>query len=139
MGVFISKSVEETASFAEELAKKSKGGDVFALYGNLGAGKTSFCKGFARGLGIKKAVNSPTFVVMKVYPNNNGIGLAHIDAYRLSSGDELLAIGAEEYFNDGKHVTIIEWPENVENILPKRTKKISIGNADDENFRKISF
>ena len=139
MSHYLSNSVEETFALAEKIAKESKGGDIIALYGDLGAGKTSFTKGFAKGLGIKKVVNSPTFVVMKIYSNKSGVGLVHVDAYRLSTASELSAIGIDDYLGNEKYITIIEWPEKVEGILPVGCRKIKISNLKSENQREIIF
>lgn len=108
---------------AKELARELRGGDVLALSGNLGSGKTTFTQGLARALGIVVNVTSPTFVLMNIYellkPINGIDGLCHIDTYRLESAQELQTIGAEEYIGRPDTLTIIEWPEKVKNLLPK--------------------
>jgi tRNA threonylcarbamoyladenosine biosynthesis protein TsaE len=138
-GQTITNSEKETLTFGQEYGKKLKGGEIIGLCGNLGAGKTILAKGVAFGLGIKKNVNSPTFVVMKVYPikKDNIKTLVHIDAYRLSSERDLIALGAEEYFNDPSAVILIEWANKVEKILPKKTKYIKIKISGD-NKREIT-
>lgn len=110
---------DETFLFAEEIARNLKGGEIICLKGDLGAGKTSFTKGIARALQIKKNISSPTFVIMKVYPvtkHKKIKQLCHIDAYRVG-GDDLEAIGVKEYFNNPDVVSVVEWPENVEGFL----------------------
>ncbi len=123
----ITKSAKETGSFAKGIAAKLKGGEVLCLIGDLGAGKTAFTKGLAAGLGVKNIITSPTFVLMKVYGAKNGkiSTLCHIDAYRLSDGQALMEIGADDYFNDNKCVTVIEWADRVKGIWPKGAIEVS--------------
>ncbi len=110
-------SAEVMEGFGEALAAQCKGGELIALKGDLGAGKTTLTKGIARGLGIAEDITSPTFVLMKVYAGNKKRGdsaplsLCHIDAYRLSTWHDLEAIGADEYIGHPDTVTVIEWPE----------------------------
>ncbi|MFA5029909.1 MAG: tRNA (adenosine(37)-N6)-threonylcarbamoyltransferase complex ATPase subunit type 1 TsaE [Patescibacteria group bacterium] len=151
---FISKSEKETYNLAKKFAAKLKGGEVLCLIGDLGAGKTAFTKGLAKGLGVKDIITSPTFVLMKNYPiiNNRkqsaaktvgGKGsavdmLAHIDAYRLDSGAQLQYIGVEEYFKDKNCVTVIEWADRVRDIWPKKVIKIKF-KILSENKREIKI
>jgi tRNA threonylcarbamoyladenosine biosynthesis protein TsaE len=117
----ISNSEKDTQKIASRLARKFRGGETVALYGTLGSGKTVFSKGIAEGLGVKKNINSPTFVIMKVYniAQNKCIKkLCHIDAYRLISGEELHGLGVEEQIGENETVTVIEWAEKAENLLP---------------------
>lgn len=117
----VTRSEKETQDFAAAWAKKLKGGEVLALNGELGSGKTAFVKGLAAGLGIRKTVTSPTFVIMKVYPVKSGSikHLVHVDAYRLKSGKSLQAIGLADYLEDPAAVVVIEWAERVKDILSK--------------------
>jgi len=118
-------SEKETYDFAKGFAQKLMGGEVLCLIGDLGAGKTAFTKGLAAGLGVKGIVTSPTFVLMKIYDVHNRIKeMAHIDAYRLSGGQELINIGAEEYFKDKQCVAVIEWADRIRDIWPKDCLKI---------------
>ncbi len=126
---FISSSEKQTFSFAKKFSKKLNGGEIIGLVGDLGAGKTVFAKGIAAGLGIKKNISSPTFVLMKIYPvkkNQQIKFLIHIDAYRIKKRQDIIAIGADEYFNNSETITIIEWADKIKNILPKKTKFIKI-------------
>ncbi len=138
----ITNSEEQTFGLAKEFAKTFKGGEIIGLTGNLGAGKTIFTKGLAAGLGIKQTVNSPTFVLMKVYqirhPKSDIRELIHIDAYRIKSGQDIIAVGAQEYFNRDDVVTVIEWADKIKKILPKKTRYISINNKG-ENIRIINI
>jgi len=138
---YLSKSEKQTKKIAEGLAKKLKGGEVIALTGNLGAGKTTFIQGLAKGLKIKKNVNSPTFVLMKIYPVINSciLYLCHIDAYRIKNPMELEDIGALEYFRDKNTVSIIEWADKIKSILPKKNIEIIIKHAKKENERTIDI
>ena len=99
---------------------------MIALSGDLGTGKTVLTSGIARGLSIDAKIKSPTFVLMKNYKVSNDKikHLAHIDAYRLNDGVQLLGIGAEDYFSQPECVTVIEWADRVKDIWPKKNKKI---------------
>lgn len=112
----ITKSIKETQNFGKGLAKEIKSGGVVCLYGDLGAGKTTLVQGIARGLGIKKRVTSPTFILMRSYGR-----VYHIDLYRLDHARDL---GLEELWQDPKNILLIEWPEKIEDILPKKHQKI---------------
>lgn len=139
MNKYITKSEKETFTLGLKLAKKLKGGDVLALSGDLGAGKTKFLQGLAEGLGVKARVNSPTFNILKLYKISQNIKIkqfCHIDAYRLSLGKDLISLGVEEYFQDKKTITAIEWAEKVKNILPRKTLVIKI-KAISEKEREI--
>lgn len=123
----ITHSEKETREVAEAFARRLKGGEVLALNGDLGAGKTAFVKGLAKGLGIRKAITSPTFVLMKVYPVKSGTirHFVHVDAYRLKGGASLRAIGLADYLGDPTAVVVIEWAERVRDILTKDALMLS--------------
>lgn len=129
----ITKSTEETKKLAIELAKKTKKGSVLALYGDLGSGKTTFTRFFVEALGLKSRVQSPTFVVARKYGYIN-----HVDLYRLTDETEAKDIGIEEILTDSDSITLIEWPEIIENSLPEKTIKIYFEYID-ENTRKITI
>ncbi|MCU0666838.1 MAG: tRNA (adenosine(37)-N6)-threonylcarbamoyltransferase complex ATPase subunit type 1 TsaE [Candidatus Omnitrophica bacterium] len=112
-----SSSFKKTLSIAGRLAGFLKKADIICLKGNLGAGKTVFAKGVAKGLSIKNAVTSPTFVIMQQYLSGK-IPLNHFDLYRLDKIKDIADIGYEEYFYDDA-VTLIEWPERLGKIFPK--------------------
>jgi tRNA threonylcarbamoyladenosine biosynthesis protein TsaE len=135
----ISHSEQQTEDLGAKFAKKLKGGEILALSGNLGAGKTCFSRGLAHGLGVRAVVNSPTFNILQVY--NIKVGrvrrFVHIDAYRLKSQNDLINIGFYEYL-DAETVIALEWPENILGLLPISVKTISIA-AIDENRREISY
>jgi len=141
MKKYITNSEKETFNLGKKIATTLKGGEVVALSGNLGAGKTVLIKGIAAGLEIKKTITSPTFVLMKVYPVRkfifNGIKkLVHIDCYRSSGPDDIKAVGAVDYFNDNETIVVIEWAEKIKKILPKKTVniKIKIGRINNRNI-----
>lgn len=122
----ISYGAEDTIKLGQALAKDLSIGDIVALYGDLGSGKTTFVKGIGIGLEVKEArhINSPTFVLIKEYQGR--IPLYHMDLYRLNSLKDIEDIAIEEYmYGDG--VTVIEWAEKLEPILPK--KIVSVGLA----------
>lgn len=139
----IFKSEKETLDFAKGFAKKLKGGEVIGLTGELGAGKTVFAKGLAKGLGIKKNIQSPTFLLMKVYdiekPGKIKF-LVHIDAYRLKSFRELHDIGISDWLERKDVVTVIEWIQNVSSIFDKKKImdiQIDFGKENDSRIFKI--
>jgi len=160
----ISNSIEETKDIGKKIASKLKGGEIIALHGDLGAGKTVITKGIAQGLGYNKIVNSPTFVLMKIYkiPSTKKDGLkiplppeertgnptlikgeikriCHIDAYRISTEEEIEGIGIYEYLGKRDTICIIEWPERIKKIMPKNTKWINLKCGEKENIRKIDI
>lgn len=121
----LSTSEAETKKIASIIAQKIKGGEVICLYGELGAGKTTFVKGLAEALGISENITSPTFTLMNVYalPENGTIkNLVHIDTYRLKKAEEFQAIGGEDYLGRADSVAVVEWPELIEKYLPKKNR-----------------
>ncbi|HET7578757.1 MAG TPA: tRNA (adenosine(37)-N6)-threonylcarbamoyltransferase complex ATPase subunit type 1 TsaE [Bacillales bacterium] len=130
---FKTDSPEDTMALADLLAEKLGPGDVITLKGDLGAGKTVFTKGLARGLGITRNVNSPTFTIIKEY--NGRLPLYHMDVYRLENGVEDL--GYDEYF-EGEGVTVIEWAERIKERLPSERLDIILERAG-ENDRIITI
>ncbi len=139
---FISNSIEETQKFAADFAKKLKPGAVLALYGSLGAGKTAFIQGLAKGLGFRGKVFSPTFIFVRPYKIGDRKSkietLYHIDLYRLEETKELKSIGIGEFLAEPNAVSAIEWPEKIEKFLPKGATKIKI-EVLGENKRGITW
>jgi tRNA threonylcarbamoyladenosine biosynthesis protein TsaE len=144
----IVKSLKEMNAFAAKVAKKLKGGEVLALTGELGVGKTAFVKGLAQALGVKAVVQSPTFLLMKCYPITRGKlqqlttkiqTLCHVDAYRIKNPNELMAIGLGEKMGEPTTVTAIEWAELVADLLPRNAVKIVFehGTSPSERVVKI--
>ena len=125
----ITLSEQETWQVGFDFGKNLESGLALALYGNLGAGKTKFLQGLAKGLGVKEIVNSPTFNILKVYSvksNKNIKQFCHIDAYRLNSEKDLLTLGIEEFLSDTDTVVAIEWAEKINNIWPKNALRIKL-------------
>ncbi|PKM86987.1 tRNA (adenosine(37)-N6)-threonylcarbamoyltransferase complex ATPase subunit type 1 TsaE [Candidatus Falkowbacteria bacterium HGW-Falkowbacteria-2] len=137
---YISRDPGDTFAFGRVFASSLHGGEVLALYGDLGSGKTAFVQGLAAGLGVKQTVNSPTFPIMNIYTVKNGKvkRLCHIDTYRLASGGELSEIGAIDYVGAFDTVTAIEWAEKAESLMPKEIVKIQF-EVIGENERKITI
>lgn len=133
--IFTSNSVEETMTLGNKIAKSAKNGSVFCFTGDLGAGKTTLVRGIAQGLHIKGVVQSPTFNIMKIYFDGDR-PLIHIDAYRLADIDT--DIGLDEYIGYETGITVIEWPNFIEKLIPENAVVVEINNLG-ENQRKISI
>ena len=133
MKEIITNSAEETFSGAKEYAKTLEKNDVVLLKGEMGAGKTVFAKGVAKGLGIEDEVTSPTYAYMNDY---DGI-LYHYDCYRLSCGEQALALGLTDYFDAGG-ICLIEWSENISSVLPEKVKTVTIEDMG-EGKRRITL
>ena len=123
----------DTEAFGMELASKLEPGDIVALIGDLGTGKTTLTKYIAKGLGVTENIDSPTFNIVKEHKSGR-LPLFHFDVYRLSSGDELLDIGADEYFYAGG-VCIIVWADIVADVVPEKAKVILIEYGDRHGER----
>jgi tRNA threonylcarbamoyladenosine biosynthesis protein TsaE len=126
----ITNTPEETVNFGKSLAKKIKIGDIIALFGDLGSGKTQIVKGICSGLGVSEIVNSPTFIIVNEYFTPSEICIFHLDLYRLKTEDEVINIGFEDYLNNGG-IILIEWPEHIERLLPEKTIRIRIAHTGE--------
>lgn len=126
-----SKNPETTMQIAKKYAMSIKSPCVISLVGDLGAGKTTFAKGFALGLGVNDTITSPTFTIMNEYQGKN-LPLYHFDMYRLSSKDEAINCGFEEYFDltKLKGVALVEWAENVDGLLPALHVEVKFTKVD---------
>jgi tRNA threonylcarbamoyladenosine biosynthesis protein TsaE len=124
MGMTILSSVEAAQAFGESWAKDFVGGEVIALHGVLGAGKTQIAKGIARGLGYRGDVTSPTFTIVHEYLGGT-LPLYHIDLYRLAGEVEAIDIGLEDFL-PGDGVTLVEWPDRIPSLLPPNTQHWSL-------------
>ena len=129
---YISKNEKQTQEIAFEYAKTLKKGDVVILDGDLGAGKTAFTKGLAKYFNLD-GVTSPTYAYLNVY----GDFLYHYDCYRLSCGEDAVMLGLTDYFN-GDNICVIEWAENISDVLPDNLKRVRIQKID-ENSRRITL
>ena len=134
---FISNCPDDTKKIAADMALKLKSGDVLCLYGDLGAGKTAFVQGLAKGLGIDEHITSPTFTIVKEYEGR--LPLYHFDVYRISDSDEMYEVGFDEYVY-GEGVSVIEWPQLIEDILPDKRYDIEIKKdlSKGEEYREIT-
>lgn len=132
-------SPEETFEFGKKIGEQASAGDVYTLNGELGVGKTVFTQGLAAGLGIEEAVNSPTFTIVQIYDTGR-LPLYHFDVYRIGDIEEMDEIGYEDYFY-GEGVTIIEWANLIEEILPEHYRAITIEKNPEKGFdyRKITI
>ena len=155
---YITKSSQQTKKMGERIAKEvlqasdtCKSAVVLGLQGELGAGKTTFLQGFARGLGIKEKVLSPTFILMKKFqipiyaiPENRRSSILwyryfyHIDCYRIKNVKEILDLGFNEIIYNSENIVAIEWPEKIKKILPKDTVLIQFKH-NKENSRTLTF
>ena len=137
MGLTILNSAEIAQAFGERWAANLKGGEVFALSGVLGAGKTQLVKGLARGLGFRGQVTSPTFTLVNEYVGGR-LPLYHIDLYRVKSAQEAIGFGLEEYL-PSTGVTVIEWPEMIMSLLPANTEhwEIQVASLTERIIRRL--
>lgn len=126
---------QKMQAFARKLAEEVKEGDILALVGNLGTGKTTFTKYFAEALGVKEVITSPTFNIVKEYESGR-LPLYHFDVYRISDPEEMFEIGYEEYFF-GTGVCVVEWADLIEELLPEKTKYIYINHGKNAQSRIV--
>lgn len=141
MKQIISQCSDDTYKLGFKIGESCRQGEVFALIGDLGSGKTVFAQGLAKGLGVKGQVNSPTFNVLKFYKvskNKYIDNFCHVDVYRLKKAADLLAVGINDFFVDKKTVTVVEWADKVMSIMPLGTRVVRISNINNEQ-RKIKF
>ena len=139
METFETNSREETYRLGEQFGARAKAGEIYALLGDLGAGKTVFTQGFAAGLGITEPVNSPTFTILQIYEGGR-LPLYHFDVYRIEDPEEMFEVGFDEYLY-GKGVCLIEWANLVEDILPAGYHVIKIERDGSRGFdyRRITL
>lgn len=137
--VYETYSPEETAEIGRQLARHAEPGEVYTLVGDLGVGKTVFTQGIAAGLGIADSICSPTFTIVQVYEEGR-MPFYHFDVYRIGDPEEMEEIGYEDYFY-GKGLTIIEWANLIEELLPSERKDIIIEKDLEKGFdyRKITI
>ena len=136
--VFETYSPEETLEIGKLLGENTAPGEVYALIGDLGAGKTVFTKGFAQGLGIEEPVNSPTFTILQIYEEGR-IPLYHFDVYRIEEPEEMEEVGFDEYI-DGDGVCLIEWAGRIGDLLPPEVIVVRIEKNLDRgpDYRRIT-
>lgn len=133
----VTKSEKETIELGKKVASKLKKGMVIILTGDLGSGKTKFVEGVLTFFNLENEISSPTFTIVNEY-NTPNLNIYHFDVYRLEDSDEFLAIGGEEYFDKG--ACLIEWGEQIEDVLPNNYIKITFSkNNDEDNIRYIKI
>ena len=134
-----SYSEKDTEAIAKELAEKCLAGDIFALVGDLGVGKTAFAKGFARGLARDEPIVSPTFTIVQIYDRGR-MPLYHFDVYRIGDISEMDEIGYEDCFF-GEGVSLVEWADMIEQLMPKETVWVTIEKdlSKGTDYRKITI
>lgn len=130
-------SVEETQRFAQKIGATLQGGEVIELVGDVGAGKTTFTKGLARGLRVDDDVQSPSFTISRVYDGRDGLRLAHYDFYRLGDAG-IMADELGEAVRDSKTITVVEWADSVRDVLPTARLRIHFV-APSETRREITI
>ena len=128
-------SEQEVTEYGIRLGEEAMPGQVIALTGDLGAGKTTLTKAIARGLGVSDMITSPTFTIVKEYRSGR-LPLYHFDVYRIGDPDEMYELGYEEYFY-GEGVCVVEWADIIEDFLPENAIKIHISYSDDEKAREV--
>ena len=134
---YVTNSPAETEALGQRLAEQLQPGDVIAYTGDLGAGKTAFTRGLARGLGITERITSPTFTIVNEYQGGR-LPLFHFDMYRLGSSEELYEIGWEDYLARGG-VCAVEWSEIVEDALEGEVIRVDLKNGDAPDSRRITI
>lgn len=125
-------SPEETFALGEKIGKEARPGQICTLIGDLGAGKTVFTQGVAKGLGISEPVNSPTFTIMQIYEEGR-MPFYHFDVYRIGDVEEMDEIGYEDCFY-GQGLCLIEWADLIEEILPEQYLQVTIDKQPDKGF-----
>ncbi|MDA3880633.1 MAG: tRNA (adenosine(37)-N6)-threonylcarbamoyltransferase complex ATPase subunit type 1 TsaE [Prolixibacteraceae bacterium] len=115
-------------SFIEKMGQHK----IFAFYGQMGAGKTTFIKAVCKELGVEENITSPSFALINEYSSTKSGSIYHFDCYRLKDSEEAFDIGAEEYFYSG-NLCFIEWPERIEDLLPENTVEVQVTVADDQS------
>ena len=136
---FETRSPEETEALAARIAGETAPGTIILLRGNLGAGKTAFTRGFARGLGIQDPVSSPTFTIVQEYPFGTSKMLYHMDLYRIADSDAALAFGIDDFLFADNAISLIEWPERAEDLYPPDAVNVEIAHTGSENCRRITI
>lgn len=124
------KNIDEIGNAAQEFIDKMGDNTIFAFYGKMGAGKTTFIKAVCEALGVKDVINSPTFAIVNEYLAGNGEPIYHFDFYRIKKEQEVLDIGYEDYIYSDC-LCFMEWPELIEDLLPEDTVKVTIEEKED--------
>lgn len=137
MGKIIIDGVDDLDRAAREFLKQTEGVGIYAFYGSMGAGKTTFISAICRVLGVGDEVASPTFTIVNEYRSADGQAVYHFDFYRIERLQEVLDIGYEEYI-DSDGICLMEWPEKIEGLLPEDALRVSIAELPDGS-REVVF
>ena len=141
-GEHLARGASETRLFGRELAAELTPGDLVALEGDLGTGKTCLVQGICAGLGVEEGVNSPTFVLLNVYDITGERGplrIYHFDLYRLETVEELADIGADQFFHEADAVTLVEWADRLPELLPEQRWRVRLEYGEGEHDRRIRW
>lgn len=130
-------SADDMVTFGLDLGGRLQGGEVFELVGDVGAGKTTFVKGLARGMGVTDDVQSPSFTISRVYKGRHDLELHHYDFYRLNDAG-IMQYEVGESVENPKVVTVVEWAETVSAVLPESRSVVRIEAGQDENIRQVT-
>ena len=133
---FSCKTIEDLPEAAEILTSYFKDEQVFAFYGDMGAGKTTFIRAICKELGVKDNVSSPTYSLVNEYLNGKGMPVYHFDFYRIKSQDEAIQMGFDDYLNSSSRC-LIEWPEKIQSLLPSRYVRVKL--KTEGELRKIDM
>lgn len=136
MKIYI-KSLDDIKSAASQFIDNMGQSTIFAFYGKMGAGKTTFIKAICENLGVEDVITSPTFALINEYTDGEGDPVYHFDFYRIKKLDEVYDMGYEDYFYSG-HLCLIEWPGLIEDLLPDDAVKVTIS-VDDDGTRTVEF
>ena len=131
------KDLDHINEAAKEFIKNMGKGNVFAFYGKMGAGKTTFIKAVCEELGVEDVITSPTFAIVNEYTDGQGAPIYHFDFYRIKKLDEVFDMGYEDYIDSG-HLCLMEWPELIEDILPDDATKVTI-KVNEDGSRTLEF
>ena len=129
---FVSRSEADTEAAGAALAREVSPGTVVLLCGDLGAGKTVFSRGFARGLGVTEPVSSPTYTIVQEYELGSGSRLYHMDLYRIGDEHAALGFGVDEFLNEPGAISLVEWPERIAGLLPDDAVRVELKHRSPE-------
>ncbi len=131
------QDLEHIHEAAKEFIKAMGKDTIFAFYGEMGAGKTTFIKAICEELGVKDVITSPTFAIVNEYTDGHGNPIYHFDFYRIKKLDEVFDMGFEDYIDSG-NICLMEWPELIEDILPEEARKVTI-TVDEDGSRTVKL
>ncbi len=130
-------SLDNIHEAAKQFIKNMGNGNIFAFYGKMGAGKTTFIKAICEELGVEDVITSPTFAIVNEYTTKGGEPIYHFDFYRIKKIEEVYDLGYEDYFDSG-HLCFLEWPELIEDLLPEDTTRVTIS-VEEDGSRIVEF